>query len=175
MQFEAICQRDDVSPSSKNATHFSDRSIGARLRIHAKVDEFTRSLRNGVGAGTAAIDRSKVFLSHAASDEPIASLLKVEIERRLPSVKVFCSSDPADLPPGTKWSEAIQHALQEATMLIFVASERGIQRQWVWFECGTFWFSQKKSCRFVSVRFERMHSAHPSRSCRPSTATNRAT
>ena len=29
-------------------------------------------------------------------------------------------------------------------MLIFVASERGVQRQWVWFECGTFWFRQRK-------------------------------
>jgi TIR domain len=143
-QFEAICQRDGVSLSVKSATHFYDRSIGARLRIHSKVDEFIRSLRNGVRSGTATIDRSKVFLSHAASDEPIASLLKAEIERRLPSVKVLCSSDPADLPPGTKWSETIQQALQEATMLIFVASERGVQRQWVWFECGTFWFSRRK-------------------------------
>ena len=28
-------------------------------------------------------------------------------------------------------------------MLIFVASDRGLQRPWVWFECGTFWFSGK--------------------------------
>ncbi len=86
---------------------------------------------------------SKVFLSHAASDEHIALLLKAEIERRVPGVKVFCSSDPTDLPPGTKWSPAIQQALLDSTMLIFVASERGLQRPWVWFECGTFWFSGK--------------------------------
>lgn len=143
-QFEEICQRNLASLSAKNATHFYDRTIGARQRIHSKVDEFIRSLRNGVRAGTAASDRSKLFLSHAASDEGIALLLKAEIERRLPGVKVFCSSDPADLPPGTKWSEAIQQALQESAMLIFVASERGLQRQWVWFECGTFWFRQRK-------------------------------
>lgn len=143
-QFEAICERNLASQSAKNATHFYDRSIGARLRIHSKVKEFVRSLRNRVQAGIGSVDRSKVFLSHAASDEKIASLLKAEIERRLPSVKVFCSSDPADLPPGSKWSEAIQQALQESAMLIFVASERGVQRQWVWFECGTFWFRQRK-------------------------------
>lgn len=87
---------------------------------------------------------NRVFLSHAASDEHIALVLKAEIERRLPSVKVFCSSDPTDLPPGTKWSPTIQRALQDSTMLIFVASERGLQRPWVWFECGTFWFTDKE-------------------------------
>jgi hypothetical protein len=87
---------------------------------------------------------TKVFLSHAASDEHIALVLKAEIERRLPGVKVFCSSDPTDLPPGTKWSPKIQQALQNSTMLIFVASERGLQRPWVWFECGTFWFTDKE-------------------------------
>jgi len=86
---------------------------------------------------------SKVFLSHAASDERIALLLKAEIERRLPDVGVFCSSDPTDLPPGTKWSPGIQQALQESAMLVLVASGRGLQRPWVWFECGTFWFSKR--------------------------------
>ena len=55
---------------------------------------------------------AKVFLSHAASDEHIALVLKAEIERRLTGVKVFCSSDPTDLPPGSKWSPKIQRALQ---------------------------------------------------------------
>jgi len=86
---------------------------------------------------------AKVFLSHAASDEHIALVLKAEIERRLPDVGVFCSSDPTDLPPGTKWSLGIQQALQESAMLILVASGRGLQRPWVWFECGTFWFSKR--------------------------------
>ena len=143
-QFEATCQRNLASLSAKNESHFYDRSIGARLRVHSKIDEFVHSLRSRFQAGAVANDHSKVFLSHAASDGRIASLLKAEIELRLPGVKVFCSSDPADLPPGTKWSETIQQALLEAGMLIFVASERGLQRQWVWFECGTFWFSGRK-------------------------------
>lgn len=87
---------------------------------------------------------AKVFLSHAASDEHIALVLKAEIERRLTGVKVFCSSDPTDLPPGSKWSPKIQRALQDSAMLIFVASRRGLQRPWVWFECGTFWFTDKE-------------------------------
>jgi hypothetical protein len=42
-----------------------------------------------------------VFLSHAAVDAQISKLLKREIERRIPGVWVFSSSDPSDLPPGT--------------------------------------------------------------------------
>jgi hypothetical protein len=112
-QFEAICLRDGSTVSAKQATHFYDRGIGARLQIHSRIDEFVRSLRDRFRAATASSDRFKVFLSHAASDGQIASLLKAEIERRLPDVKVFCSSDPTDLPPGSKWSPTIQQALQE--------------------------------------------------------------
>jgi hypothetical protein len=103
--------------------------------------------------------RSKVFLSHAASDEQIALLLKAEVERRVPGVKMFCSSDPTDLPPGTKWSPAIQQALKDSIMLIFVASERGLKRPWVWFECGTFWFSGKTIMPFClgDVRKNALH------------------
>ncbi|MGA7764372.1 MAG: toll/interleukin-1 receptor domain-containing protein [Candidatus Binataceae bacterium] len=146
-QFETICERDGVSPSAKNATHFYDRSVSARMRIQSQVEEFIRSVRSRRSPDPSPNHEGrnpKVFLSHAASDEHIALLLKVEVERRLPGVKVFCSSDPADLPPGTKWSPEIQHALQESAMLIFVASDRGLQRPWVWFECGTFWFTDKK-------------------------------
>ncbi len=144
-QFEAVCQRDGIGPAVKQATNFYNRSIGARMGMQSTVDEFIRSLRNRAKVAQSLHGRNpKVFLSHAASDEHIALLLKAEIERRLPAVKVFCSSDPTDLPPGTKWSPEIQKALAESSMLILVASERGLQRQWVWFECGTFWFSGKQ-------------------------------
>ncbi len=43
-QFEAICQRNLASLPARNATHFYDRGVGARLQIHSKVDEFVRSL-----------------------------------------------------------------------------------------------------------------------------------
>jgi hypothetical protein len=144
-QFEAICQRDGVGPGPlRNATHFADRSIGARLRIKSEADQFVRSVNNRASSDDNGHHNPNVFLSHAASDVGIALLLKAEIERRLPGVKVFCSSDPIDLPPGTRWSAEIQRALRESSLLMFIASERGLQRPWVWFECGTFWFSRKK-------------------------------
>jgi len=146
-QFEAICQRDGVSFAVKNATHFHDRTLSSRLRLHSQIDEFIRSKRKRFSVDGVPSNRGrnpKVFLSHAALDEQIALLLKAEVERRLPGVKVFCSSDPADLPQGVKWSPEIQQSLQESAMLILVASDRGLERPWVWFECGTFWFTDKK-------------------------------
>lgn len=145
-QFDAICLRDGIANGPlMNATRLHDRSIGAHMRIQSQVEEYIRSRRlsaekqDNVGIGI-----PKVFLSHAASDEQIALLINAEIERRLPGVKAFCSSDPTDLPPGSKWSPEIQQALRESAVLIFIASQRGLQRPWVWFECGTFWFSGKK-------------------------------
>ncbi|MGO9267702.1 MAG: toll/interleukin-1 receptor domain-containing protein [Candidatus Binataceae bacterium] len=120
---------------------FHGRTMGAREGILAKIDSFAYSLRPpDVDERT----KTAVFLSHAASDVQIALLLKKEIERRMPGVKTFCSSDPTDLPPGSKWSPEIQRALQESNLLVFVASPRGLQRPWVWFECGTFWFSKRR-------------------------------
>jgi hypothetical protein len=144
-QFEAICSGDNISQSIKKATHLYDRNDGAHMRLQSQVEEFLRSERNRrAGENVSRRHGSGIFLSHAASDEHIALLLKQEIERRLPGIKVFCSSDPTDLPPGTKWSPKIQEALQGSNVLIFVATERGLQRPWVWFECGTFWFTKKQ-------------------------------
>jgi hypothetical protein len=54
---------------------------------------------------------ANVFISHAAADAAIAMVLKSEILRHLPDVRVFSSSDPTDLPPGSRWSERIQRGL----------------------------------------------------------------
>jgi len=85
-----------------------------------------------------------VFLSHAAADAQIANLVKCEIERRVPGVWVFSSSDPSDLPPGTKWPKEIQDALQRMDLFILLATERSLRRPWVWFEAGTVWFRDQR-------------------------------
>jgi hypothetical protein len=85
-----------------------------------------------------------VFVSHAASDASIALFLKEEFQTRISGLAVFCSSDPTDLPPGTKWSPEIQRTLERSSVLVLVASERSLKRPWVWFECGTFWFGGRR-------------------------------
>jgi len=85
-----------------------------------------------------------IFISHAASDNDLALLIKSTFEEKIPGIEAFCSSDPTDLPPGTKWPIEIQDKLKAADILLLLATSRGLNRPWVWFECGTFWFSPKK-------------------------------
>jgi hypothetical protein len=85
-----------------------------------------------------------VFLSHAAFDSGLAIYFKNLLESTLTDIKVFCSSDPTDLPPGSKWQKEIHDQLQQADMLLLLATSRSLPRPWVWFECGTLWFTNKR-------------------------------
>jgi hypothetical protein len=88
------------------------------------------------------IDPRRLFMSHAATDKSVAILLKQEIERRIPGLSVFCSGYQGDIRLGFRWSAEIQQNLQVASALILVATSRSIERHWVWFESGTFWFDR---------------------------------
>jgi hypothetical protein len=68
--------------------------------------------RSPVAAIEVRLAAPKVFLTHATSDASIAGYLKTQIEGMLLGVEVFRSTDPADLPPGARWSREIQNALQ---------------------------------------------------------------
>src|SRR5213593_4436948 len=80
-----------------------------------------------------------VFLSHAAADQEIARHLKQVIETCFPQINVFVSSDPEDLPPGDPWVQTVLANLESAKMLLILATERGLNRKWVWFETGAGW------------------------------------
>lgn len=87
---------------------------------------------------------SKFFLSHAAFDSDLAMFLKDFIESSFDGIGVFCSSDPTDLPLGTKWPIEVQNALKDSDILLLLATTRSLARPWVWFETGTFWFADKR-------------------------------
>lgn len=80
-----------------------------------------------------------IFLSHAAADEEIATCLKRVIERCFSHVKVFVSSDPEDISGGDPWVEKVLANLKSAQVLLILATERGLNRKWVWFETGAAW------------------------------------
>lgn len=80
-----------------------------------------------------------LFISHAALDKEIARYLKEVIQQAYPSIDVFVSSDPEDLPVGDSWIEKILVALNRAKMVVVLATERGLSRKWVWFEAGAEW------------------------------------
>ncbi len=112
--------------------------------VEADIDQFASSAQTDTTSAdkSARTDLQRVFLSHAAVDAPMAVLIKDEIMRRMPGVTVFCSSNPGDIRLGFRWSPEIQRNLQEAGTLMFLGTTRSIQRNWVWFESGVFWFDR---------------------------------
>lgn len=85
-----------------------------------------------------------IFLSHAAFDSDLAIYIKTVLEGVFKGITIFCSSDPTDLPPGIRWPKVIQKSLNESGILLFLATSRSLLRPWIWFECGTFWFTEKR-------------------------------
>lgn len=80
-----------------------------------------------------------LFLSHAAIDQEIALYLKEFLRSLFPTIDVFVSSDPEDLPSGSAWVEKVLHNLREARKICVLATVRGLDRKWVWFEAGSGW------------------------------------
>jgi hypothetical protein len=96
--------------------------------------------------------RRQVFISHAYVDRALAMRFKEEVQKCYPSVAIFCSSDPNDLPPGSKWENEIESALRDSEVFLLVATARTFERRWIWFEAGGFWF-KPDDCPFVSLCF----------------------
>jgi hypothetical protein len=83
---------------------------------------------------------SKVlFISHAAVDKPIAVRLREALEYSFPNIRVFVSSAADVLKPGDPWVQKILDALKVAKAAIILSTERGLTRQWVWYEAGAAW------------------------------------
>jgi hypothetical protein len=53
--------------------------------------------------------------------------------------KVFVSSDPDDIPAGTKWLDKINGALDDSKLLVILYSPQSKLRPWINFEAGCGW------------------------------------
>jgi hypothetical protein len=102
----------------------------------------------------AIMDSKLVFLSHAAKDQEIAIVLKRVIEQAIPNCNVFVSSDTEDLRPGDEWVTTIRTNLRDARLLLLLASERSLNRPWVWYETGSAWSREIRTipCCLGAVR-----------------------
>jgi hypothetical protein len=86
------------------------------------------------------IDKPTIFVSHAATDEPIASLLQRAIEQVFANgVNVFASSVPGTIAPGSDWLRSVRESLDAAAAVVVIVTPISIQRPWVWFEVGASW------------------------------------
>ena len=81
-----------------------------------------------------------IFISHAATDEPIANILKAEIDRVFANgVYVFASSVPGVMKPGSDWLNSIKENLDKAKAVVVLMTPVSINRPWIWFEVGASW------------------------------------
>jgi hypothetical protein len=87
--------------------------------------------------------RSRIFLSHAAVDRPLAELLRDRIVELDPTRRVFVASRPGDIRADQEWLPTIQQELAVAEVYIVLLTPNSIARPWVWFETGAAWMSQR--------------------------------
>jgi len=84
-----------------------------------------------------------IFISHINEEAPLASALKEWLESTFPGIcNVFVSSDPSDLPAGTKWLDRIDSALRDAEILLVLCSRASLPRPWINFETGCAWMKK---------------------------------
>jgi hypothetical protein len=90
--------------------------------------------------GPGEIQKPTVFISHAVTDQPIAKILREEIDKVFAGgVQVFASSVPGVIDPGADWLRDIRTNLETATAVIVIVSPTSLNRPWVWFEVGASW------------------------------------
>jgi len=90
------------------------------------------------------IKKSTLFISHAVTDEPIAAIVKAEIDRVFArGVNVFASSIPGTVKPGSDWLRAIRKNLDDASAVAVLITPVSINRPWIWFEVGASVFTGK--------------------------------
>src|SRR4051812_34809943 len=108
------------------------RSDGVSLR--------PRQYAHAVSTGPGKIAKPTVFISHAVTDEPIATIIKAEIDRVFAQgVTVFASSIPGTVKPGSDWLRSIRENLDAASAVIVLITPVSINRPWIWFEVGASW------------------------------------
>lgn len=86
------------------------------------------------------IEKPVIFVSHAATDKPIAEILKAEIDRVFANgVYVFASSVPGVMKPGSDWLNNVKENLDKAKAVVVLITPVSINRPWIWFEVGASW------------------------------------
>lgn len=95
-----------------------------------------------------------LFISHAAADMELALLLKKAAELCFPSLTIFDASDPDSLRPTEDWVHSVLTNLGATNLVLVIATERSMKRQWVWFEAGASW---QRTSRLVTCGIGKMH------------------
>ncbi len=82
----------------------------------------------------------QIFISHISEEQPLAFVIKGWLDSAfLGKLDVFVSSDPDDIPAGTKWLNKISDSMNCSDLLIILYSPQSTLRPWINFEAGCGW------------------------------------
>lgn len=82
----------------------------------------------------------QIFISHASSNSKLVKHIRDKLNSVFANgVKVFASSIPGSIPPGSDWFASIRENLTKSSVLLFLITPQSIDRPWVWFEMGASW------------------------------------
>lgn len=89
-------------------------------------------------------EMTRIFLSHAAADTPIAEYLETKILQNIRNAKVFRTTRTGQIPTGTDWFSIILKELKLANKYVVILTPWSMSRPWVCFETGAAWMTEKK-------------------------------
>lgn len=82
----------------------------------------------------------QVFISHVSKESALAQLLKQQLLADFKGrLDVFVSSDRSSIGAGAKWLDEVNQALEQADLVVVMASPESVSRPWVNFEAGAVW------------------------------------
>lgn len=98
---------------------------------------------------------TRLFLSHAATDAPVAQFLAVALRRETDGLAIFVASRAGDIPAGDQWLPAITDELLQADVYLVLLTPVSITRRWLWFETGAAWWSEKRLLPVTAAGLEK--------------------
>jgi len=91
--------------------------------------------------------KAKVFISHAASDESLASQLAEQLERA--GLEVLNPYE--EIVPGENWAEKVAHGLEESDFMLIVITPGAMKSEWLRNDINYALSSKKFRDRLVTV------------------------
>ncbi len=86
----------------------------------------------------------RVFISHISEEQVEAARAKEYLEAVFPKrIQVFIASSWTSIAPGEDWFQKIQEAIQNADIMLVLASGDSVARPWLQFETGAGWFAKQ--------------------------------
>jgi TIR domain-containing protein len=95
-----------------------------------------------------------LFISHVSEEADLAILLKQALLKDFPGIEeIFVSSDMASIYAGKEWLDAIQGAIERASVLLVLCSNASARPPWVYFEVGAAWIRKIPIIPVCHTRF----------------------